>query len=105
MCKKKSLFNDPAEQIQELVYVIKQDLTNLNASITRLNDFKESGRSAFIKNNNQTRQHSTNVVKALRSSLAKTTKRFKEVLSMRSNVRRRTPPVVAGRWHRVGIRM
>jgi len=79
---------------QELTYVIKQDLSRLNAQILAL---QQHVRATTAKGNRSTRQmdeHSGNVVIILQSKLANTSMGFKEALEIRSevmNVHRKGP--------------
>lgn len=36
VAKTKSLFNDPANEVEELTHIIKQDITSLNKQIAQL---------------------------------------------------------------------
>lgn len=85
VAKRTSMFDDPAVEIQELTSVVKQDITALNAAISDLQQICE------LRNDgaNQTRQsseHSTTVVDTLKSRLMNTTKEFKDVLTLRTEV-------------------
>jgi len=78
LAKRKSLFDDPAVEIQELTAIINQDIKNLNNQITTL----QQGQQA--KNNKQTQTHSVTIVDSLKSQLRTTTKDFSEVLELRT---------------------
>lgn len=84
MAKRTSVFDDPTTEIQELTAVIKQDITALNSAVVDLqlhsNARNESG-------NRDTTSHSTTVVDDLKNRLMTATKEFKEVLTMRTEVR------------------
>lgn len=84
MAKRTSVFDDPTTEIQELTAVIKQDITALNSAVVDLqlhsNARNESG-------NSDTTSHSTTVVDDLKNRLMTATKEFKEVLTMRTEVR------------------
>jgi len=58
LAKNKSLFDDPAIQIEKLTYVIKNDLTNLNKQIDILSTLKNS-------ENEQTQKNADNIISAL----------------------------------------
>lgn len=72
-------------EIQELTGVIKQDITALNSAVVDLqylcNSRNESGNIS-----SDTTTHSTTVVDDLKNRLMSTTKEFKEVLTMRTEV-------------------
>lgn len=80
------MFDDPTTEIQELTAVIKQDITALNAAVVDLqflcNYQNESGNIS-----SDTSTHSTTVVDNLKNRLMSATKEFKEVLTMRTEVR------------------
>lgn len=84
VAKRTSVFDDPTTEIQELTAVIKQDITALNSAVVDLqlhsNARNESG-------NRDTTSHSTTVVDDLKNRLMTATKEFKEVLTMRTEVR------------------
>lgn len=50
LAKKKSIFDDRPHEIQELTYIIKQDLSSLNKQIAQL---KEVGYSRMSSNNEE----------------------------------------------------
>lgn len=82
MAKKRSLFDDRPQEIQELTYIIREDITNLNKQIAHLQGFMK-------KQQNQqqnTRAHSANVVVALQSKLATMSSEFKQILEVRTEV-------------------
>lgn len=78
------MFDDPAVEIQELTAVIKQDITALNSSIEELQKICESRDAA--SRNKHTNDYSTTVVDSLKSRLMSTTKNFKDVLTLRTEV-------------------
>eukprot|EP01120_Amphizonella_sp_Union-15-10_P004514 TRINITY_DN15146_c0_g1_i1.p1 TRINITY_DN15146_c0_g1~~TRINITY_DN15146_c0_g1_i1.p1 ORF type:complete len:290 (-),score=61.54 TRINITY_DN15146_c0_g1_i1:111-980(-) len=80
LAKSKSLFDDPAEKIQELTVIVKSDIHRLNQKINQLQTFVESrGRS-----NDQTNSHSGTIIDSLKTSLMQTTNQFREVLEVRT---------------------
>lgn len=85
VAKRTSVFDDPTFEIQELTAVIKQDITALNSAVVDLqllcNSQNESGNIS-----SDTTSHSTTVVDNLKNRLMGTTKEFKEVLTMRTEV-------------------
>jgi hypothetical protein len=85
VAKRTSVFDDPTKEIQELTGLIKQDITALNSAVVDLqllsNSRNESGNIS-----SDTTSHSTTVVDDLKNRLMSTTKEFKEVLTMRTEV-------------------
>jgi syntaxin 5 len=86
VAKRTSVFDDPTVEIQELTAVIKKDITALNSAVVDLqalcNSQTESGNLS-----KDTTNHSTTVVDNLKNRLMSATKEFKEVLTMRTEVR------------------
>lgn len=85
MAKRTSMFDDPAVEIQELTSVVKQDITALNAAISDLQQICEM-RNDGANQTRQSSEHSTTVVDTLKSRLMNTTKEFKDVLTLRTEV-------------------
>ena len=83
MAKKRTLFDDKPKEIQELTYLIKQDINNLHGEITRLQSFVKTQQENDSKN---MQKHSSNVVYTLQSKLANVSKDFKQVLEVRNEV-------------------
>ncbi|OQR75014.1 syntaxin-5-like [Tropilaelaps mercedesae] len=81
LAKKKSIFDDRPHEIQELTYIIKQDLSSLNKQIAQLKELG-SGRSATAGRHLAT--HSNSVVVSLQSKLASMSNDFKQVLEVRT---------------------
>ena len=61
-----SLFNDPVHDIQELTYMIKKDISNLNRKL-------EGVKGLASNNNKQSQANSENVVSSLTVKLQDTT--------------------------------
>lgn len=85
LAKRKPLFNDQPTEIQELTYIIKEDLNSLNSQIAKLQE--------VIRNQNEKRirskskhlfSHSSSVVLTLQSKLASMSSQFKHVLEVRT---------------------
>lgn len=79
------MFDDPTMEIQELTAVIKQDITALNSAVVELQlvcNSQHEGENV----SSDTTTHSTTVVDNLKNRLMSTTKEFKEVLTMRTEV-------------------
>eukprot|EP00164_Ancoracysta_twista_P002690 GFYU01003583.1.p1 GENE.GFYU01003583.1~~GFYU01003583.1.p1 ORF type:complete len:316 (+),score=76.74 GFYU01003583.1:148-1095(+) len=81
LAQKKSIFDDPAAEIQELTVIIKQDITNLNQQIDHL---QHIAHSSSLGNNRQREQCSDHIVGSLKTKLMDVTKMFQEVLQMRT---------------------
>jgi len=79
LAKKRSLYDDPTEQIQSLTSVINQDIKNLNSQITYLQQERES-----LRKNKQMDQHSDSVLGSLKHKLKNATKGFSQVLELRT---------------------
>ena len=82
MAKKKSLFDDRPQEIQELTYIIKGDLNALNQQIARLQDISKDQRRTSSGKHLQL--HSSNMVYALQSKLASMGTDFKQILEVRT---------------------
>ena len=83
MAKRKSLFDDPTIEIQELTTVINQDIKNLNGQIAFL---QQQQSSAYGRPNKQVESHTSTIVKSLKNKLQKTTKGFTQILEIRTEV-------------------
>lgn len=81
LAQRRSLFDDPTAEIQELTFVIKQDLGSLNA---RLEDLQRLRDATMRSSNKQAGDHSENVVDSLKSRLGETAQGFKSVLKLRT---------------------
>lgn len=79
LAKRTSMFDDPAEEINELSSVVKQDIQALNQAISDLQTFGSGGP------NKQSADHSHTVIDSLRSRLKDATKEFKDVLTLRTD--------------------
>jgi len=86
VAKRKTLFDDKSTQIQELIYVIKHDISELNNDISNLQQFVKQQKSSRGKGNKEVDEHSDNVVVLLQSKLANTSMGFKDVLEIRTQV-------------------
>lgn len=81
LAQRRSLFDDPTAEIQELTFVIKQDLGALNARLDDLQRLRDANRRAT---NKQAGDHSENVVGSLKTRLGATAEGFKSVLKLRT---------------------
>lgn len=79
LAKRTSMFDDPAQEINELATIVKHDIQALNQSITDLQTYLGN------TGNKQSADHSSHVVDSLRSRLKDTTKEFKDVLTLRTD--------------------
>jgi len=79
LARTKSLFDDPAVEIEELTFIIKQNIQNINKEIAVL---RESSRAAHVNKHNSA--HSDTIVTYLNTKLASTTKDFKDILQVRT---------------------
>lgn len=75
------MFDDPAQEINELTRVLKQDIQGLNVQIADLQNMHGSGADG----NRQSANHSHTVVDNLRLRLKDTTKEFQEALTIRND--------------------
>ena len=81
----------PAQRIrrtQELTYIIKQDIANINKQIAQLQAYVKEGKAQSSKSpeGKQLEEHNHNVVMLLQSKLADTSMTFKDVLEIRTQV-------------------
>ncbi|KAM3824509.1 syntaxin-5 isoform 1-T1 [Vipera latastei] len=81
LAKRKSLFDDKAVEIEELTYIIKQDINSLNKQIAQLQEFVKAKGSLSGRH---VQTHSNTVVVSLQSKLASMSNDFKSVLEVRT---------------------
>jgi len=81
LAKKKTIFDDKPVEIQELTFIIKEDIANLNKQIAQLQQVAKGQREGQGKHQ---QSHSTSVVVALQSKLATMSNNFKQVLEVRT---------------------
>ncbi|KAI9777988.1 MAG: cis-Golgi t-SNARE syntaxin [Peltula sp. TS41687] len=86
LAKKKTLFDDRPVEIAELTYIIKQDLSSLNAQISALQSLSKTNRARpqRMVGVDQENEHNKNVVVLLQGKLADVSVNFKEVLEVRT---------------------
>ncbi len=82
LAKRKTLFDDKPREIQELTFIIKEDMNQLNRQIGQLQQIAKAQRSGN-KSKHQN-SHTSSVVVQLQSRLASMTNSFKEVLETRT---------------------
>lgn len=85
-------FVAPPSVLQELTYIIKQDISDLNTQIGQLQQITKSGSDGKSgggkkKEAKQVEEHNSNVVVLLQSKLAEMGIGFKDVLEIRTQVR------------------
>lgn len=83
VAKRKSLFDDKSVEIQELTYIIKEDINGLNQDIAKLQKISRGTQAA---NGKHLQSHSSGVVVGLQSKLASMSTEFKNVLQIRTEV-------------------
>ncbi|KAM3836024.1 syntaxin-5a isoform 2-T2 [Diretmus argenteus] len=81
LAKRKSLFDDKGVEIEELTYIIKQDINSLNKQIAQLQDLV---RSRAAPGGRHIQTHSNTIVVSLQSKLASMSNDFKSVLEVRT---------------------
>ncbi|XP_063046550.1 syntaxin-5a isoform X1 [Engraulis encrasicolus] len=81
LAKRKSLFDDKPVEIEELTYIIKQDINSLNKQIAQLQGLV---RSRSGQNGRHVQTHSNTIVVSLQSKLASMSNDFKSVLEVRT---------------------
>lgn len=79
LCQKKGLFEDHTTAIQELTYVIKQDLAKITEDVKSL-----QGMSAKGREKGQQLAHVESVVGSLNKGVNTATKNFKDILEVRT---------------------
>jgi len=81
LAKRKTIFDDKPVEIQELTYIIKQDLAHLNKQIGQLQTIAKAQRGGQGRHQ---AGHSSSVVVQLQSKLATMSSNFKQVLEVRT---------------------
>ncbi len=84
LAKNKSLFDDKPVEINELIFVIKQDIAKVHRQITTLNNYIVQNKGKSDIANKQTEEHSAQVLFSLQSKLATTSNEFQTVLETRN---------------------
>lgn len=83
LCQKKSIFDDHTTKIQELTYIIKQDLAGITEEVKNL---QNSSNKASGKGNQAI--HVDSVVGSLKKGVDSTTRNFKDILEVRTKTMR-----------------
>ncbi|PNS19700.1 Integral membrane protein sed5 [Sphaceloma murrayae] len=84
LAKRKTLFDDRPIEINQLTFVIKQDLAALNQQIGALSQLSKRAHPGGGKGGDQEGLHNENVVVMLQGKLADVGVNFKEVLEVRT---------------------
>ncbi|GAM87137.1 hypothetical protein ANO11243_051580 [Dothideomycetidae sp. 11243] len=84
LAKRKTLFDDRPIEINQLTFVIKQDLAGLNQQIGDLSELSKRAHPKGGKGGDQEGLHNENVVVMLQGRLADVGVNFKEVLEVRT---------------------
>ena len=82
LVKQKNMFNDPAQEIEELTLEVKESLRRITGDIDVLAEFVEKNHSG----SKQTDSHSMTIVSTLKTDVLSTTKQFADILQQRSKV-------------------
>lgn len=83
LVRRQGLFDDPTEEINNLIFRIKQDLDELNTKCDSAQQFVDSKKKAA--SSDQSASYNLKVVGQLKTDLMNTTKEFKSVLEARSS--------------------
>uniref|UniRef100_A0A674AFE0 t-SNARE coiled-coil homology domain-containing protein n=1 Tax=Salmo trutta TaxID=8032 RepID=A0A674AFE0_SALTR len=81
LAKRKSLFDDKAVEVEELTYIVKQDINSLNKQIAQLQGLVRSRQS---QNGKHLQTHSNTIIVSLQSKLASMSNDFKSMLEVRT---------------------
>jgi len=81
LAQRRSLFDDPTSEIQELTFAVKQDIAQLNSKVESLQQLQAKERGHLSK---QAGDHTGSVLNSLQSKLMDTASEFKTVLKMRN---------------------
>ncbi|KAI5860970.1 putative ER-golgi SNARE complex subunit [Durotheca rogersii] len=83
LAKRKTLFDDRPVEINELTFIIKQDLSSLNQQISGLQALTRQ-QHAHVRGPDQEGEHNKNVVLMLQGKLSDVGANFKDVLEVRT---------------------
>ncbi len=85
LAKRTSMFDDPAQEVDELTGLIKADIQSLNAALNELQRVSARGKGGGQQEDSkQSLAHSSTVVDSLRTRLKDATEQFKGVLTVRT---------------------
>ncbi len=96
VAKRTSMFENPAVEIQQLMSVIKQDITALSAAISDLQVLGAT-QNERVKSSKHSAEHLTMIVDTLKNRLMTMTKDFKDILTFHTEVHI-TWPISTMRW-------
>ncbi|KTW26184.1 hypothetical protein T552_03075 [Pneumocystis carinii B80] len=84
LAKRKTLFDDKPTETSELIYIIRQDIEDLNSGISKLREYlKQKPKNDKNKNKGE-HEHFENVIVLLQNKLANTSMTFKNALEIRT---------------------
>ena len=88
LAQKKTIFDDEesSKELNELVYIVKQDITSLNQQIEQLRQLQLDSMQARNSGGSNVRSHTKNVVLTLQQQLASISSSFKSTLELRTQV-------------------
>jgi len=88
LAKKKTIFDDEesSKELNELVYIVKQDITSLNQQIEQLRQVQLDSMQARNSGGSNVKSHTKNVVLTLQQQLASISSSFKSTLELRTQV-------------------
>ena len=101
LCQKKGLFEDHTTAIQELTYVIKQDLAKITEDVKALQDMSASRSGGGGRG--QQAAHVESVVGSLNKGVNTATKNFKDILEVRTKNMRESKSRTDHFVHAAGI--
>lgn len=86
LAQKKTIFDDEesSRELNELVYIVKQDITSLNQQIEQLRQLQLESMQARNSGGSNVRSHTKNVVLTLQQQLASISSSFKSTLELRT---------------------
>ncbi|KAJ1558652.1 cis-Golgi t-SNARE syntaxin [Nowakowskiella sp. JEL0078] len=90
LAKRKTIFDDRPVEINELIYIIKQDIAKVNKHIASLQTYMQQQKmggnnsGSFFGGNKQVEEHSAHVIIGLQTRLASTSNSFKDILEIRT---------------------
>lgn len=86
LVQSQGLFDDPTEEINGLIFRIKQELAELNTKCDSAQQYVDSQKRGYVAKGDKGQDaHHMNVVGHLKTGLAHATKDFKTILEVRSN--------------------
>ena len=88
LAQKKTIFDDDdvSKELNELVYIVKQDITSLNQQIEQLRQQQIDSMQARSSGGSNVKSHTKNVVLTLQQQLASISNSFKSTLELRTQV-------------------